>query len=95
MPHLLDDPTLDAALADLPGWSRAGRAITRTFEFATFPDAIAFVTRVAFPAERMDHHPDLDVRYTKVVVTLATHSMGGVTDLDLELARVLQRLATG
>lgn len=63
------------------------------FEFATFPDAIAFVTRVGFAAEAADHHPDLDVRYRKVRVALTTHDEGGVTARDVELAGVLDGLA--
>jgi 4a-hydroxytetrahydrobiopterin dehydratase len=96
MATLLSDTDLTAALAAHPAWQRhaspGGPAITRTFTFAGFPDSIAFVTRAAFPAEAMDHHPDLDVRYNRVVVVLATHSKGGVTDLDVALAGQLDAI---
>ena len=74
---------LAARLTALPGWSRAGDAIARQYSFKSFPDAIAFVTRLAFAAEAADHHPDLLVSYRKVTVTWSTHSEGGVTDKDL------------
>ncbi|MDX2182553.1 MAG: 4a-hydroxytetrahydrobiopterin dehydratase [Gemmatimonadaceae bacterium] len=91
-PPLLPDADLDAALRTLDGWHRAGTAITRTVEFPGFPDAIAFVTRLAFAAEALDHHPDLDIRYAKVTVTLSTHSAGGVTALDVQLATTVNAL---
>ncbi len=93
MPTILTDTALQAALDALPGWMRSGHAITKPFTFAAFPDAIAFVTRVAFPAEAMDHHPDLDIRYNRVIVTLSTPSQGGVTDLDVALARQIDAIA--
>lgn len=97
MATLLSDAELSAALARLPAWQRhsspAGPAITRTFTFAGFPESIAFVVRAAFPSEALDHHPDLDVRYNRVVVVLATHSKGGVTDLDITLAERLEAIA--
>ena len=83
----LSDFEISDALAGLPGWERAGGAITREFRFAGFPDAIAFVVRLSYDAEAADHHPDLDVRYNRVRVTLSTHSEGGVTTKDLDLAR--------
>lgn len=93
MATLLAPADLAAALTRLPQWAQVGAQITRTFQFAGFPDSIAFVTRVAFPAEAMDHHPDLDIRYNRVVVTLSTHSMGGVTDLDVTLAERIDAIA--
>jgi 4a-hydroxytetrahydrobiopterin dehydratase len=86
-PALLTDSEIADALAALPGWERAGDEIVRTFECASFPDAIAFVVRIGFFAERADHHPDLDIRWRKVRVALTTHDAGGLTALDLELAR--------
>ena len=65
-PSLLTDAELAAALAALPGWEHAGAEIVRTFECASFPDAIAFVVRIGFFAERADHHPDIDIRWRKV-----------------------------
>lgn len=91
MASLLADAAIAAALETLPGWSRRDHALVKTFAFAGFPDAIAFVTRTAFAAERLDHHPDLDIRYDKVHVVLSTHSAGGITDLDVQLAREMDR----
>ena len=85
-PPLLSDADLAAALAALPGWERAGDEIVCTFECASFPDAIAFVVRIGFFAERADHHPDLDIRWRKVRASLTTHDAGGLTALDIELA---------
>ena len=93
MRHKLSDLEIQRELGTLPGWARRGDALTKTFSFATFLDAIAFVNRVAHAAEAMDHHPDLDVRYTKVVCTLSTHDAGGITPFDLRLAREIERLA--
>jgi len=69
-------------LRDHPGWQAQGDALARQFTFPSFPDAVAFVARLAFDAEASDHHPDLLIRYRKVTVTWSTHSEGGVTDRD-------------
>ena len=92
MPPLPDDQ-IDQRLTQLPGWERAGDEIVKTFELPTFPDAIAFVTRVAERAEAADHHPDLDIRYTKVRVALSTHSEGGITAKDFALAAEIEATA--
>lgn len=63
-------------------WSRTKKALTRTFTLPSFPDAIAFVTRLGFYAEKVNHHPDIDIRYTKVTVTWTTHDSGGLTAKD-------------
>lgn len=86
MTQKLSDIAIQRELGKLPGWSRRGDVLTKTFTFATFPDAIAFVTRVADLAETADHHPDLDIRYTKIVCSLSTHSAGGITQKDIDLA---------
>ncbi len=75
-----DDVT--ARLLDYPGWQAQGDALVRQFTFKSYPDAIAFVARLAFDAEASDHHPDLLIRYRKVTVTWSTHSEGGVTERD-------------
>jgi 4a-hydroxytetrahydrobiopterin dehydratase len=67
-------------------WSETGGALERTFEFASFPEAIAFVNRLADLAERENHHPDIAVSYRRVTVRWPTHSAGGITDRDRELA---------
>lgn len=85
----LSDIEIQRGLSAIPGWTRRGNALTRTFEFPTFPAAIAFVSRVADEAERMDHHPDIDIRYTRVTCTLSTHSAGGITLKDFKLAEAI------
>ena len=86
MPPLIDSE-ITAGLAGLAGWARAGDEIVKTFDCGTFPAAIAFVVRIGFFAERMDHHPDLDVRWKHVRVALTTHDAGGLTNKDFDLAR--------
>ena len=88
---LLSDDDIRAKL--LPGWELAGGAITRRFRLDSFAGAIAFVVRLSYAAEKADHHPDLDIRYNQVGVTLSTHSDGGVTAKDLDLARVIEGFA--
>lgn len=80
-----------AALVELPDWAAAdGRdAITRTFRFATFSAAFGWMTRAALAAETLDHHPEWFNVYNKVEVTLATHDAGGVTQLDVRLAKIM------
>ena len=80
-------------LTELPGWTREADALVRTFVFAGFPDAIAFVTRLAFDAESADHHPDLSVSYKKVRVSWTTHSADGITDKDVNGARQSDAIA--
>lgn len=82
----LADEDVEAGLARLPGWERAGDSIRRVYELPSFPDAVAFVQRVADAAEAADHHPDIDIRYRRVVLVLTTHSEGGLTAKDLALA---------
>ncbi len=69
-----------------------GKTITRTFEFKDFPAAMKFVNAVARLAERTWHHPDIDIRWNKVALTLTTHSEGGLTEKDFKLARQFDRL---
>jgi 4a-hydroxytetrahydrobiopterin dehydratase len=71
----------------VPLWVKRGRSIRREFEFVGFMGAIGFVNRVARAAERADHHPDIDVRWNKVTLTLSTHSEGGLTAKDFSMAR--------
>ncbi|HEY0969617.1 MAG TPA: 4a-hydroxytetrahydrobiopterin dehydratase [Gemmatimonadales bacterium] len=92
---VLPADALNAVLDDLPHWEVEGDAITRTFTFHDFEGAIAFVNRVARVAERMNHHPDMDIRYNRVVCTLSTHDAGGVTELDVRLAREMDGKAEG
>ena len=91
----LSEDEIRDALAGLPGWEQAGDAITKQYDLGSFRDAVAFVVRLSYEAEAADHHPDLDVRYDKVTVSLSTHSEGGVTAKDVDLARAVQSLAPG
>lgn len=70
----------------VPKWTLLSRAIRRKFEFDGFADAIAFVNQVARKAEAADHHPDIDIRWNKVTLTLSTHSEGGLTGKDFAMA---------
>ncbi|GAA3385910.1 4a-hydroxytetrahydrobiopterin dehydratase [Cryptosporangium minutisporangium] len=77
---------ITAGLTELPEWSGDTSGIRRTVEAASFPAAIALVDRIAVVAEQRDHHPDIDIRWRKVTFALVTHSAGGVTAKDLQLA---------
>jgi len=71
-----------------PDWTIEENEMRRTFEFSDFREAMAFVTSVALAAEKLDHHPDIDIRWNKVKLGLSTHSAGTLTGLDAELARL-------
>lgn len=88
----LDDEAIAEALAGLDGWTREGDALTRTFRFASFLDAIGFIGRLAPEAEALDHHPELFNVYDRVDVRLTTHDTGGISALDVALARKLSAL---
>ena len=83
---LLSETELEERLASLNGWSRDGAAIKRTFECGDFVGSTNFVAEIVEPAEDMGHHPDLEISWDKVTVTLSTHSEGGLTKADFELA---------
>jgi 4a-hydroxytetrahydrobiopterin dehydratase len=83
---LVSDSEIEAFVEAHPDWARDGDVITRAYEFADFNEAMGFVTRVALIAEKADHHPDIDIRWNKVTLTLSTHSEGGITPKDLDLA---------
>ena len=91
-PPLLSPDEIAAALHGLPNWSGDGDALHRTVELPTFRDAVAAIVAIADVAEEMDHHPDVDLRWRTLHLTLVTHSAGGVTDLDLQLARRIDAL---
>jgi len=93
---VLDAQTLHAALAELPGWQFDTQrpALRRRYVFADFNAAFGFMTRVALQAERLNHHPEWSNTYNQVEVLLTTHDAGGVTALDLELARTMNDLAS-
>jgi 4a-hydroxytetrahydrobiopterin dehydratase len=83
---LLDDQEIRERLDGIRGWTREGDAIRKTYTLQSFPEAIAFVNRIAELAERANHHPDIDIRYDRVGCTLSTHSEGGLTARDFDLA---------
>jgi 4a-hydroxytetrahydrobiopterin dehydratase len=85
----------DEVLAELPAWRHdAGRdALTRSFRFADFPQAFAFMTRVAFLAEKADHHPEWSNVYDRVDILLTTHDAGGLSERDVALARAIDGFA--
>ena len=88
----LSDLDIQRALGRLTGWARRGDTLMKTYTFGTFADGIAFVNRVARAADASDHHPDIDIRYTKIVCSLSTHSAGGITQKDLDMAGQIERL---
>ena len=89
----LSDLEIRRALGILPGWTRKGEALNKTYSFARFADGIRFVQQVAEVAERMNHHPDIDIRYTRISFSLSTHDAGGITQRDLELASAIEQAA--
>jgi 4a-hydroxytetrahydrobiopterin dehydratase len=89
---LLTEEEIREGLARLPQWEREGREIHRTFAFDSFASAIEFVDQVAQLAEQADHHPDIDIRYDKVRLSLSTHSAGGLTKRDIKLAAKIDEL---
>lgn len=92
MPPRLSDLEIQRALGSLPGWARRGEVLTKTYSFKKFSEGIDFVQRIARAADKMDHHPDIDIRYTKITCTLQTHDAGGITDDDLTLAGTIEKL---
>jgi 4a-hydroxytetrahydrobiopterin dehydratase len=91
MKHLSDAEVTDA-LATLPGWKRDGIAISKEFEFDSFPAVIAGVVRLAFEAEAANHHPDLSVSYRKVVVSYWSHDERALTSRDVDGAKTAERI---
>jgi len=89
---LLSEDEVAAFIEAHPGWSWADNAVSRTFELSDFNGAMGFVTRVALAAEKANHHPDIDIRWNKVTLTLSTHSAGGLTGRDLDLADTIDHL---
>jgi 4a-hydroxytetrahydrobiopterin dehydratase len=92
MPKLSDD-AIQQHMSRLPGWSRQGEALTKQYEFKNFIQSLQFVNQVAEEAESVNHHPDIDIRYNKVTLSLTTHDSGGVTQNDINLAVAADQVA--
>ncbi|HEX7060238.1 MAG TPA: 4a-hydroxytetrahydrobiopterin dehydratase [Solirubrobacterales bacterium] len=90
---LLDDSEIEARLAELTGWARDGKAIVKRFDRGDFVGSVEFVRSLVEPAEEMGHHPDLEISWDKVTVKISTHSEGGLTANDFELAAKIDALA--
>lgn len=93
MASLLSEDEIRDFLSNHKAWKRDGDEITRIFEFEDFNAALGFVTRVGLKAERLFHHPDIDIRWNEVTLTLSTHSEGGITGMDTELAKFCDQAA--
>lgn len=89
----LEQTAVDQALNDLEGWQQDGDAIVKTYRFHDFAGSVDFVNAVAEAAESMRHHPDIDIRYNKVTLILSTHTAGGLTRNDFELAKEAEHRA--
>jgi 4a-hydroxytetrahydrobiopterin dehydratase len=94
-PERLSPDDVAAALRDLPLWSGDADGLRRTVELPSFRDAVAAINAIADVAEEMDHHPDVDLRWRTLHLALVSHSAGGVTELDLALARRIDALLPG
>jgi 4a-hydroxytetrahydrobiopterin dehydratase len=95
MRQLLDAEQINAFCRDQAVWRYEDSSLVRVITLPTFLDGIALVGAVAQVAEELDHHPDIDIRWRTVTFRLSTHSAGGVTELDLNLARRIDALACG
>ncbi len=93
MPTRLSDDEIPERIADLPGWTLEDGGLERTFRFADFVTAFGFMTSAALIAETMNHHPEWSNVYGRVTVRLTTHDVGGLSDLDIELASRMSELA--
>lgn len=92
MSELVEEEEIEALMKKIPEWDHEKKSIVKVFEFDEFMDSIDFVNGVAEIAEESGHHPDIDIRYTNVTLTLTTHEVGGLTDSDFDLARKIDTL---
>lgn len=88
----LNQAEIEAALRELPGWAVRDGMLVKTYAHEHFPQAIVFVNAVAHLAELANHHPDIDIRYTNVTLSLVTHDQGGLTQRDVSLAGQIEAL---
>ncbi len=89
MPEVLSDIAIQRELGGLAGWARRADVLTRTYQFRNFAASMTFVNRVAELAEKANHHPDIDIRYSKVTLSLSSHDAGGITQNDIDLAKAI------
>ena len=89
---LLPDAEIETRLQEISQWSQTGKAISRTWKFRDFPEALRFINKVGELAEAMNHHPDIYNSWATVRLTLTTHDRGGLTNLDFELAKKIDGL---
>jgi 4a-hydroxytetrahydrobiopterin dehydratase len=90
---LREDSEIERRLGELEGWERSGDAIRKTFERGDFVGSIRFVDSLVEPAESMGHHPDLEISWDKVTISITNHAEGGLTEADFELAQRIEALA--
>lgn len=88
----LTDKEIITAIAQLPEWKVVDGKLNRAFKFDSFVDAFTFMTKVAFAADKMEHHPEFFNVYNRVVIDLATHDVDGISNLDIELAEKINAL---
>ena len=92
MADLLNDEEIESRLSELEGWSRDGDKIVKTFDHGDFVGSVEFVRRLTAPAEDMGHHPDLEISWSEVKVSITNHAAGGLTAADFELAGKIDAL---
>ncbi len=90
--RLLSDSELESALAGLEGWVVENGKLARSFEFKGYKDGLVFAVAVGHMADKMDHHPDMEIGFAKVRISMNTHAVGGLSPYDLELARKIDLL---
>jgi 4a-hydroxytetrahydrobiopterin dehydratase len=93
MPDLLTKDQIESKLEPLDGWRLEGKAIVKQFELEDFEQAMDFVNKVAAAAEEAGHHPDIDIRWNKVTLSLTTHARGGLTENDFKLAKSIEDIS--
>lgn len=89
---LLSEEKIVEELKDLEGWEQKGNEIVKQFKFKNFVESVGFVNKMAILAEKADHHPDILIQYNKVNLTLSTHSEGGLTEKDFNLAHEIEKV---
>ena len=91
-PYLLQDGELNELVVNIPGWEIKSKQIQREFNFANFIEAFSFMTKVALICEKYNHHPNWENVYSKVIIRLITHDLGGITNLDQTLAAEINKV---